>query len=201
MKKLLTAVTVVALSVSTSFASAAEQKVSGFYLVGAVGTTGLSATEADADIGPGKSDYSKGMDTSDMGFKLLGGYQFNRSVGVEGAYTNYGEFKAKHGGYKVSPTAFSVAANLGYTFDNGVRPFALVGLSSFDLSESGGDQFEDDSATAFHYGVGVEFSPVALNGVAFRATLEGDVFAVSTTGYDDSSIGLSMLSVGATYKF
>ncbi|HIP75799.1 MAG TPA: hypothetical protein EYH12_01335 [Psychromonas hadalis] len=124
MKKLVTGLTVVALTVATTFVQAAEQKVSGFYLGGTVGQSGI-----DYDY----SDYSDDSD-SDSGFALIGGYQFNRVVGIEVSYTDHGKFSGKN--YEIAPSSFAVAANLAWTFSNGIRPYALVGLSAVTLDES-----------------------------------------------------------------
>ena len=207
MKKLTLALSVLSLSIASSLAQAdtmsQDQKVSGFYVGGAVGQSKLSATDSENFNSGADFNYTDDMDTKDSSLKILAGYQFNRIVGVEASYTDYGKFGMTNGGtYSISPTALTVAANLGYTFHSGWRPFGLVGLSTIDLGEDG-IYFEDDSGPALHYGVGVEFSPVNLQGLAFRATWESDLMFVEDpdSDYDDYALSLSNLSIGATYKF
>ncbi|MFA0327431.1 outer membrane beta-barrel protein, partial [Vibrio splendidus] len=78
---------------------------------------------------------------------------FNRIVGVELGYNDYADYKNSTD--KLSPTSISVSANVGYTFDNTIRPFVLAGLSSVDLNANSGAGYNDDSGTGFHFGVGV----------------------------------------------
>ena len=212
MKKLTLAVSVLSLSIVASFAQAntmsQDQKVSGFYVGGTVGSskvTVLRDTEFTED-NPTESDSLK--TSSESSFQLLGGYQFNRIVALELAYANFGSLKYS-GNVIFKPTALTGQANLGYTFHSGWRPFALVGLSSLDL-----DQqllvYADDSTVALRTGVGVEFSPASLNGLSLRATWSADWYFTdykeqnSNTGPDKDYLDtnmLSNLSIGATYKF
>jgi len=172
----------------------ANQDVAGFYVGGGIGSTQIS-TDTDG--------YSFDSDTDGNTLKFIGGYQFNRIVAVEVQYTKYGEVTpiVQTRGYNWNPTTVSVAANLGYTFQNGLRPFATIGLSSLDLDESS-KQIDDSSATAFRFGAGLEYTPVALSGVSFRAGYEGDAFAIDNGyGNTDTSVLIGSLYVAASYKF
>ncbi|CAK3712131.1 exported hypothetical protein [Vibrio crassostreae] len=108
---------------------------SGFYLGGAIGTTGIDDGGLYND-----SLVPITVDADDETFKIIAGYQFNRIVALEAQYTNYGDVVAKNAlnqsTYTWSPTAFSISANLGYTFENGIRPFGIIGLSTIDLDQS-----------------------------------------------------------------
>ena len=218
MKAIKIALSVLSISIASSFSQAEmktdstqvmptkqEQKISGFYLGGTIGSSRLSATDSDytGSLGLEDRNYTDDMDTQDSSFKILAGYQFNRIVGVEVTYTDFGTFEHDIIGHSISPTAFTVAANIGYTFQSGWRPFALVGLSEVDIGQTDSEFFDGDSASAIHYGAGVEFAPVSLRGLAFRATWESDLMAVEYVAgqYDDFALVLSGLSIGATYKF
>jgi len=141
-------------------------------------------------------------DDSDKGLKVYGGYQFNKIVGVEATYTDYGKYTYDDG-TTLEATAISVGANLGYTFlDGQLRPYALVGLSYLTLDQST-PIYDDDKTISYTYGVGIEYSPKVLNGVGFRAAWNTDIYIVdsSGTGDDYDAQGFGMLSVAVQYKF
>jgi len=183
------ALTAIALSVNVQ----ANQDVSGFYIGGGVGTT-------HADFSANSLSYSASTDGSSL--KIIGGYQFNRIVAIEAQYTKYGDIKS-NSAYKWEPTTVSVAANLGYTFNNGLRPFATIGLSSLDLGENMASTLDDSNATALRFGAGLEYTPAALAGVSFRAGYEGDAFVIENNyaSYSDVDVILGSVYVAATYKF
>ena len=56
----------------------------------------------------------------------MGGYKFNRVAGIEVDYLDYGESDV---------TSITGQANISYTFHNGLRPFALLGLSFINLKQ------------------------------------------------------------------
>ena len=214
MKKLTLALSVLSLSIASSFAQAdtmsQEQKVSGFYLGGTVGSakgTSFTSNEFQNDNSRlNLKDYYK--TSSETSFQLLAGYQFNRIVAVEFVYTDFGNLE-KDGSTLFKPTALTAQANVGYSFHSGWRPFALAGLSSMDINRQQKIADEDDSKVALRTGLGVEFAPASLSGLAFRATWTADW---GTTDYSMYKFGegvkdytninmLSNLSIGATYKF
>ena len=100
---------------------------------------GPNSNGAYIGVGLGNSGYADddmtkkelridNIDTADSGYKVYGGYQFNNVIGIELGYTDYGKFSADDG-YSQAATAFSVAANVGYSFlDGQLRPFATLGL-------------------------------------------------------------------------
>lgn len=182
------ALAAIALSVNVQ----ANQDVSGFYIGGGVGST-------DVNISSGSVSYSPS--TSGSTFKAIGGYQFNRIVAIEAQYTSYGDVNSPlNSTDKLEPTSLSLAANLGYTFENGLRPFALIGLSSLDLNPNAATLL-DDNRTALRFGAGLEYAPASLGGVSFRAGYEGDAFIIDNVGYDDIDVLVGTLYVAATYKF
>jgi opacity protein-like surface antigen len=83
------------------------------------------------------TSYSTGsLSDTDVGYIVYGGYQFNKIIAVEAAYTDYGSFsdtasKIFQPGvetFSSDPSTVSVYANAGYTFANGLRPFGQIGL-------------------------------------------------------------------------
>ncbi|EIX4881869.1 porin family protein [Vibrio vulnificus] len=189
------AITLTLLSLSAISAAHADTKVNGFYL-----GAGAGSTEFDSDQSvTGKADGNA--------LKLIAGYQFNRIVGIEAQYSKYGDVKFSTPQNTWTPTALSLNANLGYTFANGLRPYGIVGLSALDLSEST-KTLESDSGAAIHFGLGLEYAPPALNGLAFRVGYDTEIFGISTE-YDlngtkvteDVAYSLGAFYAGATYKF
>ncbi|WP_017219914.1 porin family protein [Moritella dasanensis] len=187
---LLSTLAAMALSVNVQ----ANQDVSGFYIGGGVGTT-------DANLSSDSVSYSPSTDGSSL--KVIAGYQFNRIVAIEAQYTSYGDIKTPSVySYNWEPTTVSLAANLGYTFDNGLRPFATIGFSALDLNESQ-NLLNDNNSTALRIGAGLEYTPASLGGVSFRAGYEADAFIIDT-GYlanDDIDVFIGSLYVAASYKF
>jgi opacity protein-like surface antigen len=190
------ALTALALTASVQ----ANQDVSGFYIGGGAGTT-----EASWDH---DSDYkSQSLSSDGSTLKLIGGYQFNRIVAIEAQYTKYGEIKpgtiiATGKAYTWDSKSFSVSANLGYTFENGLRPFGIIGLSSLELGQNIKIGL-DDSGTAVHFGAGLEYTPAALSGLSFRGGYEADIITIdnSYNSYYDVDVLIGSVYVAATYKF
>ncbi|MEO9497155.1 porin family protein [Vibrio lentus] len=182
-------------------------------LIGLVSLPTLAAgTDGGAYVGGGLSVYqgsdtdgSPSLDSSGMGYNLYGGYQFNRIVGVELGYNDYADYKNSTD--KLSPTSISVSANLGYTFDNTIRPFVLAGLSSVDLNANSAAGYDDDSGTGFHFGVGVEYTPVEH--LTLRLISQADAVSVedsykfngSTFSTDDHTLAFNSVSFGGSYDF
>ncbi|MEZ9153659.1 outer membrane beta-barrel protein [Vibrio sp. 10N.261.52.C2] len=150
----------------------------------------------------------------DNTYRLIAGYKFNRIVSVEAQYTDFGDIALKtKSGNKVftwTPQIFSVTANLGYTFDNGIRPFGTIGLSTIDLdmkladgSRPSGDGF-DDSGDGIRMGVGVGYTPPTMSSLSFRLAYEADAFDIEDyeNGHktEDTAV-LDSFYLGAMYTF
>ena len=186
----------------------------GFYLGGAIGTSGIDdGGLVSSTIAPVT------FEAEDNSYRVIAGYKFNRIVSIELQYTDYGDVVAKNkadknDGFTWTPKMASVAANLGYTFNNGVRPFGIIGLSSVDLDMKFADGSRpsssdfDDTGTGVRYGVGVEFTPPRLSALSLRLGYEADAFSVETyEGYSwnqrkvEKDVVLDSFYFGATYNF
>ncbi|NOJ14545.1 porin family protein [Vibrio splendidus] len=186
---------------------------SGFYLGGAIGSSGID------DGGLFESSREPiSFEAEDNTYRIIAGYQFNRIVSLELQYTDFGDVVAKNplsgDGFTWTPQIFSVAANLGYTFDNGVRPFGTIGLSSIDLDMKYSDGSRpsssdfDDTGTGVRLGVGVEYTPTKHPEFSLRLGYEADAFTVETyEGYSwnqrkvEKDVVLDSFYLGATYNF
>ncbi|NAZ70105.1 porin family protein [Vibrio toranzoniae] len=177
-------------------------------LISAVSLPALAAgTDGGAYIGGGLSLYQDSdtdgqgsLDSDGMGYNLYGGYQFNRIVGVELGYNDYANYKK--GAAKLSPTSISASANIGYTFDNTIRPFVLAGLSSVDLNANKSAGYDDDSGTGFHFGVGVEYTPIEH--LTLRLISQADAVSVENDyGFkkEDKTLAFNSISFGGSYNF
>ena len=175
----------------TSSAIASEDG-SGAYIGLAYGATAF-------DNGDGLSTIT---DDSDSGYKVYGGYQFNKIVGIEASYTDYGTFKYRSG-KTLEASAISLAANLGYNFlDGQLRPFGLIGLSSLSLDQNHGSVYDDDRVLSVSYGLGIEYSPKMFQGVGFRAMWNIDAYSVQEYRFSDSHVeAMGMFSAAVQYKF
>ncbi|MDH5897574.1 porin family protein [Vibrio splendidus] len=182
---------------------------SGFYLGGAIGTSGVD------DGGMFDSlNVPVSFEAEDNTYRLIAGYKFNRIVAIEAQYTDFGDVVAKspgrNDGFTWTPQIFSVTANLGYTFDNGVRPFGTIGLSTIDLdmkladgsrpSESG----FDDTGDGIRMGVGVEYTPPTMSSLSVRLAYEADAFDIedNDNGHKtEETVVLDSFYLGAMYTF
>ncbi|KXO10131.1 Outer membrane protein [Moritella sp. JT01] len=166
-----------------------QQKVKGFYLGAGVGSTKFDSLDFDAP------NFKEDGNT----FKFIAGYQFSRVFSLEGQYTQYGDIRNDNNRYSWSPSAISIATNLGYSFHNGLRPFGVIGLSSIDLGESV-TYPSDEVSVGVRYGFGLEYAPVALRGLSARLGYEVDLFVIDNY-YRSDSYTLSSFYASVAYKF
>ncbi|EKO3845518.1 porin family protein [Vibrio harveyi] len=194
----------------SSFASAND--MSGFYLGAGIGNTDFDDAGYMNDVShaialDSGASVPLTSDSDGSAYKLIAGYQINRIVAIEAQYTKYADTDVKVQNIsvlKLSHDTFTVAANVGYTFDNGLRPFATLGLGSisYEVKENftGNNFKKSESGGTVRLGVGLEYAPVMLGGLAFRAGYEVDHYTLETTFKDyDQSVG--SWYVGSTYKF
>ena len=158
----------------------------GFYAGAGIGTTTVGDDDFDGS----------GIDDSDTGFKVFGGYNFNENFGVEVSYFDFGEASAELSGDSVSvgvsglsasavgrlPVSemFSLYGKLGFaSYDVDVK-FNIAGFGSGSGSESDSDMI---------YGVGGALS----FGGNFEARLEYEALNVDGDA--------SMLSISGLFRF
>ncbi|WP_417883672.1 outer membrane beta-barrel protein [Vibrio rumoiensis] len=173
----------------------------GFYIGGGVGAAAFSSPDLEDDVDDGDIDGVDDInfDSSGLAYNLYAGYQFNRVVALELSYNNYADTKVKINGQQLGSTfttdGMSLSANLGYTFDNGLRPFALVGIGYI----SNDDYFDDNGQASFHGGVGLDYTPTTLQSLTFRAAYQFDAYEIDA---DDDYVAISgMITAGVAYRF
>lgn len=79
-------------------ACAAPAFATDYYVVGAIGQSRMNAlnkSELDSSLiaNTGPVGFSSTLDRTDLGYKILVGYQFNNYLAVEGGYVNLGKSK------------------------------------------------------------------------------------------------------------
>jgi hypothetical protein len=83
------------------------------------------------------------------------------------SYSDYGDtsgyvyIRQNRQAVNQSPTSFSVAANAGYSFNNGWRAFGILGLSSVDLDTSF-SYLDTDTPTAIKWDFDGEYTPAGF---------------------------------------
>lgn len=195
-----------------------SQKIQGFYL-GAGG--GLSSSYAYLSQGYYQDNTSvylaDTLSDTDNGYLIYAGYQFNKIVAIEIAHADYGSFSdsaldelGATTTFTSAPIAHSIYANLGYNFENGLRPFAQLGLAYVSTNASTATQnINIDDGFAMHFGLGLEYTPLNLYGLGLRVAYAQDTIVdmshdVHYNNVDSSSFFMNlntMLYLGAQYKF
>ena len=206
-----------------------ENTGSGFYIGAGLGASFFNITSTDGDYYiPDDGDGThtilinkfEDLDDSDLGYLFYAGYQFNKIIGVEVSYTDYGAFSGSISGanldkFTKDPYSIAVAANAGYTFFNGqLRPFGLLGLAYLNTQQSNTYDRQNvaNESVAMHSGLGVEYYPTVLRGFGVRAAYTTDFIVDSdyTTFEGDTGTTIqttsmwqyySLLYVGVQYKF
>lgn len=161
-------------------AAAQAQADAGWYVGGSYGMTTYDLSGVPAGVS---------VDDSDTGFKIFGGFQFNKTWGGELGYVDFG--KASVSGLGLSGDAGITAFTLAGT---GTLPlgqnFSLVGKLGLAMWDTSGSAASGDSGTDLYFGVGAAYS--------FNKNLSLVADYEMVDAEDDS---VSMISVGLRYKF
>lgn len=180
---------------------------SGLYMGGNIG---ISNANIDKDkITQNITNYSYSEHENDMGFKLFGGYQFNKYFAIEGGYFDLGKFDytlstptgALDADLKVRGLNLDAVAILPFTED--FSAFARVGAnyayteSSFNprgtISVNQTNPKED--ALNYKFGAGLEYA--ITDAISLR--LEAERYRINDTLENNGDIDL--YSFGLVYKF
>ncbi|MEF1228598.1 outer membrane beta-barrel protein [Vibrio fortis] len=167
-------------------------------------------------VGVGETDFDDGgwaekesdpiwSETDGQTYKVYGGFKLNQNIGFEGQYTNYADTvyrSPKHAGKVTAALAsYSLAANVGYQFNIGIRPFVTVGLGMVDLqATSPGGGSNDEQEALMRLGAGVEYTHPALRQVTFRLAYEKDEFDITYRGVTES-YSVASAYLGASFNF
>lgn len=153
---------------------------------------------AGAGIGSTKvGDDFSGVDDSDTGFKIFGGYNFNANWGIEGTYFDFGEASVSAGNSSASVgvTGLSAAAVGRLPVSDMFAVYAKLGFASYDVDvnfrnvQGFGSGHLSDSDSDMIYGVG---GALGFGG-NFEARLEYEALNVDGDA--------SMISVSGLFRF
>lgn len=185
---------------------------SGWYVGGSLG---LSQADIDQErirralLGAGLTVTSFDEDGSDWGYKLLGGYQFNRYFALEGGYFDLGEFgftaqtsppgtltgTTTVRGLDIDPVAlwplserFSLLGRVGLSY---VETDSTYGGGGAVIAPSGGDK----RAANYKLGFGLQYE--FARAWALRA--EAERFRIDDAVGNDGDV--DFFSVGMVYRF
>jgi len=189
-KKLLTAVLLAGMGLSSVPVLAQD---TGFYLGGSIGQS-----QFDVDTGQLSALGATGISTddSDSGWKIFGGYQFNKTWGLEVGYVDFGKvgIKGTAGGpftVNLDLTAFTVAGTGTVPLANAFSAFGKAGLYIWDskASSSGTIVATGNDGTDLMLGAGV------LYNLSKNVAIQGEIeyFAGDDT--------VTLFSIGLRFKF
>ena len=185
---------VISFASSATFA-APKQKVSGVYFGGSLGFSKGITIDSEKNR---NDEYEKTSTSAESSFQLLGGYQFNRVVGIEIDYLDFGEYGELSD--TLSVQSIAAQANVGYTFHMGLRPFALIGLSSVNLDKDT-DLYKEDTYLGLRFGGGLEYAPASIGGWAVRVAYSVDYFEAESILNKEYNNLFTNMSLGLNYKF
>lgn len=183
-------------------ADTTNRDFSGFYLGAGFGQSFFSDDGLSSDMADNSGIQGIDLDTDDSNYLIYGGYYFNRVIGIEVNYIDYGDVEASAKGLPTetitSVKSTSLSANIGYTFNNGIRIFALPGLAYVDSDMT-------DDNVGIHYGAGIEYTPSAVPHLTVRTVYQGDFyFSEKDDNFNDGdpyAFSSSTLAIGAAYRF
>jgi OOP family OmpA-OmpF porin len=149
-----------------------------------------------AEAGPylgvsiGKVDYNDSLwsvedDVNDTGWKLFGGYHFNRYLGLEAAYIDMG--KVKYQSTSIETKGFSVDGIGSIPIGPIFSIFGKLGMFRWDQDISYGDQDSDDTGTdlTWGYGFGARFFKnqigVRVEWERYESDNDADFISLSTS--------------------
>ena len=194
-----------------SSGAAAEPFTKGGYIGFGAGIVDFDDDGLDRDVED--EVYGDGLygaiksETDDTSIKLFGGYQFSRIVAIELAYIDYGDIVYTHYGDEfttIGLSSISVAANVGFTFNNGIRVFGLAGLSKLSSEwDVRGSETDDDSVIGLKVGVGFEYQPSKTTPFILRASYEIEEWDEESIYYDEDDyvMAIDTLQLGMRFGF
>ena len=173
-------------------------------VLGLVGTAALAADDTtvwNAGIAASFGQYtfdSNQLDDSSVGFKLFGGYRFNKWLGLEGAYHNFGDFNED-----LDPPnpGGDATANLD-GFSGSALIYAPLGSEDFEAYGKVGYYFFDQEVVVDDAVVGSN-SPEGIALGAGARFFVSDQFAIRAEGdwFDIDDGNLWSINLGFEYLF
>lgn len=151
-----------------------------FYVGASAGASNLSP-EVKSCCGDIKSSKS---DANDVGYKLLGGYNINRRLGIEGFYNDLGATDIKLGAKKLGTVDYKTYGLAGVYTKPLSRKFSLrgkLGYGGLDTKFKGDVKHEKKNTSFLYKAVGAEYKVTrALSVIADYDHFDSDVQLLST---------------------
>jgi opacity protein-like surface antigen len=175
---------------------------------------GIGVGETDFDDGgeAEKAPYPVESNTKGQTYKLYGGVKLNQHIGFEGQYTRYGDtiYSSSTQGRlsNVKHESYSLAVNIGYHFDFGLRPFVTLGMGMINMDvqvpaiaiNGGAARTNEEQEVLMRLGAGFEYTHPALRQVTFRLAYEKDEFDNTYHRVTDS-YSVASAYLGASVNF
>lgn len=185
----------------------------GWYLGGNIGQSRAQIDDkkiSNALLGGGFTSTSIHDDERDMGYKLFGGYQFNRYFALEGGYFNLGKFNFRadtvptgslRGDIELQGANFDAVGLLPFT--DKLSAFGRVGVNYAEAEDSFrgsgavvvSDRSSTERKTNYKYGAGLQYA--FTDAVAMR--VEAERYRVNDARGEKGDVDL--FSVGLLYRF
>lgn len=184
MKAILKACALAAITLAYGAAHAADN---GFYVGG---TIGKSQIELD--------DSLDSSDDSDTGYKLFGGYKFNKDIAVEVVYFDFGKASARAGGRRADYETSAFGAGVSWTphFSPDWMGVFRLGLAS--VKADANYNFKSDVSDS-------KIKPYVGLGVGYNITPQINVQATwdftRAEIDDDGDSRVDLFGVGVTFSF
>lgn len=163
-----------------------------FYIGLAKGLVRYTESESESD-----TDYKVKAKKTDSALRAYLGYQINTLIGFELGHIDYGAIEYKINNITITEVkgrSTDIGINLGYSYSNGLRPFAIFGLSRVTLDNS--------PYLSLYSTYGLNFSPKALKNIAFRLAYSSNSFIHKNNYYEDSQLAnFATLHLGIAAKF
>ncbi|HET9736297.1 MAG TPA: outer membrane beta-barrel protein [Burkholderiales bacterium] len=163
----------------------AQQSDAGWYIGGSYGISNIDVDTAGTGFG---------VDGDDTGFKIFGGFQFNKHWGAEVGYLDAGKASVTGpgGSADLSVTALTLAGTGTLPLNESFSLLGKVGLWMWDTGCSGAVCVSsyDDSSTDLFYGVGARFN--------FNRNWS---MQVEWEQFETSADAVTLTSLGVRYKF
>jgi opacity protein-like surface antigen len=178
-----------------SVSSEASAVGSGFYFGAGVANGSMTATCQSFYC----SSYRETAQDSGHG-RLIFGYDFNRFIGIEGGYSDYGTYNIRNGYQqivgKVKMQGVSLAARGGYKFSNGLSVFGKLGLASMNAKYSADPGWvinvdSNQQSTGLLAGIGVQYD---INN-NFTVRLISEAASFSDSLYHGAVGGLNFIGI------
>lgn len=178
------------------------------------GNFGRSRTQIDDHkvvnnpLNAGVTSTNLSVDDHDTGFKVFGGYQFNRFFALEAGYFDLGKFSytadtmpagTLNGNVKVEGLNFDAVGFL--PFDSKLSAFARAGMSYADVNSTftgtgaANSSYSSRSNTNYKAGLGLQYA--FTESLAMR--IEGERYRINDASGSHGNVNLA--SLGLIYRF